>query len=115
MAKNLSPADLVAALESMGMPIPDDLQKKVANEKSDLAETKILGALATVDESDEKKNVREMKKSAEAWRADLFTLAERFESSFVGERRNVGQGNKYVRVMVLDTPNGTFTIKLVQD
>lgn len=100
MSKNLSPAELAAALESMGMPVPEELATRVANSVADDAERYIAEKLT---ETDEKKIVS----AAEKWRTDLFALAENFVSEFNGQEKNVGQGRVFERFVSIELPDGS--------
>lgn len=100
MAKNLSPVELAAALESMGMPVPDELKKKVSNAVADTAETYISEKLAI---SDEKKKVT----AAEEWRERLFTLGADVQTMFNGQEKNVGQGRVFERFISIELPDGS--------
>lgn len=105
MAKDLTPSEIAAALQAMGMQIPDELNAKVENAVADTAEEKILSRFENPDAKD-------VTKAAENWRKDLFDLAASFANSFKGEQRNVGRGNRFVRVLEIETPNGTLVVKL---
>lgn len=100
MAKVLTPAELAAALEGMGMPVPEELKSKVENSVADTAEIYILERLS---ESDEKKKVA----AAETWRTDLFALATRFTAAFNGQEKNVGQGRVFERFVSIELPDGS--------
>jgi hypothetical protein len=127
MAKELTAAELLAAIEKMaadaenGENVLEILRNKANNAKENAAAEKILPLLNTVPVLNKDKSVNEKatekatKEMAESWQRNAFEIAQSFESAFKSERRNVGQGNKSVRVVVLDTPCGTFTMKLVQD
>jgi hypothetical protein len=99
MAKSLSAAEIAAALQALGLSVPEDLATKVSNSKSDEAEVEIAKHLS---ESDEKKKVA----SVEKWRKDLFALATRVESEFSGQEKNVGQGRVFERYVEIETPDG---------
>jgi hypothetical protein len=99
MAKSLSAAEIAAALQELGLQVPDDLATKVANSKSDEAEVEIAKHLA---ESDEKKKVA----AVESWRKDLFAMAEKVAAEFAGQEKNVGQGRVFERYVEIETPAG---------
>jgi Tfp pilus assembly protein PilX len=99
MAKSLSAAEIAAALQEMGLTIPDELQAKVQNSKADAAEVEIASHLS---ESDEKKLVA----AAEAWRTDLFALSTKVAAEFKGQEKNVGQGRVFERYVEIETPDG---------
>ena len=105
MAKTLTPAELAAALQSMGLDVPEELSARVENSVADAAEVYISERLS---ESDEKAKVA----AAEMWRETLFGLAENFVEEFNGQEKNVGQGRVFERMLNLDMPDGsTFTIR----
>lgn len=100
MAKNLTPSELAAALQAMGMEIPAELQERAANEASDAVEIYLSERLS---ESDEKKKVA----AAEVWRKEIFGLAEKFVGAFNGQEKNVGQGRVFERFVSIDLPDGS--------
>lgn len=99
MAKEMTAAEVAAWLADKGLPVPEDLQTKVANSKSDAAEETIASHLT---ESDEKKLVA----AAEAWRKSLFDLSTKVASEFKGQEKNVGQGRVFERYVEIETPDG---------
>lgn len=107
MAKDLTAVELAAALTAIGLDVPDELAAKIENEVEDNAFHKIVPLLAVEEEV--------VTDTATAWQERLFTLASDFEDDFEGERVNIGQGNKFRRQVVIQTNNGTLTVKLIQD
>lgn len=99
MAKTLTAAEIAAALQALGLSVPEELNAKVANSKSDEAEVTIAKHLS---ESDEKKLVA----SAEAWRVLLFDVAAKVAAEFKGDEKNVGQGRVFERYVEIETPDG---------
>jgi hypothetical protein len=107
MAKDLTAVELAAALTAMGLDVPDELAAKIENEVEDNAFHKIVPLLSVPED--------ETTDKATEWQERLFTLSDDFESDFTGERANIGQGNKFRRQVVIQTNNGTLTVKLIQD
>ena len=106
MAKELTPSEIVSALQAMGLPIPEELNNRAANETNDAIERKIASKLHG-DDSDPKTI-----QSAETWREDLFALANEFVLAFNGEEKNVGQGRVFERMITIELPDGSaFTIR----
>lgn len=100
MAKQLTPSELAAALQAMGMEVPAELQERANNEASDAVEVYLSERLS---ESDEKKKIS----SAESWRENIFALAEHFVEDFKGQEKNVGQGRVFERFVSVDLPDGS--------
>lgn len=103
MAKELSPAELAAALIAMGLPVPEELNEKVANSVEDAAVSAIADRLSVEDENSE---------IAEKWQANLFDLAEQFHGEFKAETNNVGRGKRIDRKVQIETPMGTLFVRL---
>jgi hypothetical protein len=100
MAKDLTPADIAAALASMGLDVPAELKSKVENSVQDKAQSYLSEHLS---ESDEKKKVA----AAEKWQKDLFTLVDSFSAAFNGQEKNVGQGRVFERYVEIELPDGS--------
>lgn len=96
MSKELSPVDLAAALQAMGLDVPAELQAKVENSVSDRAE-EYLSARLIQNENPE---------TAEQWRETMFSLAETMAADFVGQEKNVGQGRVFECFAEVETPSG---------
>ncbi len=100
MAKSLTAVEIAAALQEMGLSIPDELKSKVENSVSDRAEETIASHLTAEDEKD-----RVM--AAELWRGEIFELAGTFAEAFKGQEKNVGQGRVFERYVEVELPDGS--------
>lgn len=104
MAKELTPAEVVAFFTKNNLPVPEDLQKKVANEKEDNAVQHISERIVSNETKD-----------AARWQKNLFTLATNMTKEFKFQEKNVGQGQKNEAVVTIETNEGTLTVRLRKD
>ena len=73
MAKELTPAELAAAMQAMGLDVPEELQEKIANALEDEAFHYIVPRLVNVEE-------KEVNDTATKWQKNLFDLASEVRS-----------------------------------
>lgn len=109
MAKDLTPAELAAALTALGMDIPKELAEKVSNSVLDEAIEKVSGRIETEDEDS---------KLAEGYTSEFFDLAARMHTDFKSEEKGVqGRGNGKISEQKIEivTPDGKFFVRLVND
>ncbi len=105
MAKELSPADLAAAMQAMGLDVPEELQEKIANAMEDEAFHYIVPRIVNVEE-------KELNETATKWQKNLFDLASEVRSYIKADEKNRGQGRRLVHFLSIETHDGTLKVEL---
>lgn len=116
MARDISIADALAALEAIGgVTLTEEQKAKVAaaarNEMVDAARTVVANKLSKVDgENSKTRNTRVQK-----WTDDLMTFAENFGKDFPTVLSNRGQGQRNISMLRIETPQGSLKVELSAD
>lgn len=113
--KTLSPAEIIAALESAGLPVSEELRvaanEKQENVKRDEAYVLVESKAVEIEKESPEERVTRIEGIVTA----LFGLSTSFSSNLTGETRNKpgqGIGTHVLRTVSVETPEGTLTVKL---
>ncbi len=116
MARDISIAEALAALEKQGgVTLTDEQKAKVAsaarNEMADAARTVVVNKLSRHEnEASKAFNAR-----VHAWVDEFMTLSEKFARDFPSQTSNRGQGQREIRMVRIETPQGSLKIELSSD
>lgn len=108
MAKEMTAADIAAWLESKGFSIPEDVAAARDNAVEDAAYAKVSEKMVRDDDE----NADHYNERVTTMQEILFDLSETMAAQVSGDQRNVGRGTKFVRVLEVDTHEGTLTVTL---
>lgn len=110
MAKAISVADALAALQASGVELTDEQTTALEEFKS-----KSLKAEAEKIVSRKLTEEKPSKATVQKYTTDLFTLAEKVHDTITSDvrpKRGQGVGNNVVRMIGIDTPHGHLKIEL---
>lgn len=111
--KDVSVAEALAVLAAQdGIELTDaqkDALAKVAqNQMIDSARTVVANKLSVVENENSKtRNAR-----VREFTSNLFALAESFETNIPGATQNRGQGQRTIRMIRVETPEGSLKVEL---
>lgn len=117
MAKDVSIAAALAALQAQGLTLTDEQKSRLAdaakNEMVDAARTVVANKLSHVeDEEGNKESSRARNSRVKVWTDRLMTLAADFDSDLPGQTVNRGQGTRTIRMIRVETPEGSLKVEL---
>lgn len=108
MSKELTPSEIAAALQAMGVEVPEELSERAANEKNDATERYLFEHLSSIEnETDRIAAATESREWSEQVAANMLSF-DSFEASKPGR----GSNKVTRRKIVVDTPAGELTIML---
>lgn len=116
MARDISIADALAALEAAGgIVLTEEQKNKVAeaarNEMLDASRTVVSNKLAhREDEASKAFNAR-----VRDWADRFSALGRDFANDFPGQTVNRGQGQREIRMIRIETPQGSLKVELSSD
>lgn len=114
MAKQISVADALAALEAAGVNFEELGMSDAVTELTNAAlKSRAVAILSGDGDKLPGKLIDKPTRSAEEWAEFLFTVAEDFANDFAGEVKNVqGGATRMVRVVGIESPVGHFRLDL---
>lgn len=116
MARDISIADALAALEAAGGIVLTDEQK---NKVAEAARNEMLDASRTVVSNKLSKREGEASKAfnerVKAWADRFSALGREFSEDFPGQTVNRGQGQREIRMIRIETPQGSLKVELSSD
>lgn len=111
MAKTLTPSEIAEQLVALGMPVPEELKEKAANEKTDAIERGFYDHLTSIE-----------KESTRVATASKFRVKSNEFASFLmaldsKESGKPGRGDKKfaLRSFTVETPDGELVVKLYSE